>query len=378
MAVPIFNRLSSFAAYSPITTRAVCDWTVQAGDVIAITVDGEDYSLPVFRQTITWNGASAKVVYESTGAPARPIMSAVNRRIWNQKRAMHELNVTVEGFSSRIEDAEGNIASLDLTTAGLALAINESKLSFGADGLTVQGGGLRVKNKAGTDVFYADTNGNLRLKGSLEGVDGTFTNLICNGGEIDFRVSGSTKVGVGVDTIGNAGFVAFGPYEKLEYRGGVLRLLSQYGDLSLYGQTVEINSPRFPQISSSSGSANARLVFETGGYRLNLSTSLRSVKRNIRPINEPSLAAMIDETPAVTYESRIKAERGHAFYGFVAEDMEKRFPWLVEYIVRNGGYEIQGVQYDRVCAVLWADAQNTHAEMRSLRAELKEIKEKAI
>ena len=56
--------------------------------------------------------------------------------------------------------------------------------------------------------------------------------------------------------------------------------------------------------------------------------------------------------------------------------MEQEFPWLTEYC-RNketGMVEAESVSYDRVPAILWADAQKTHERLKTLEAELAEIK----
>ena len=182
-ATPVYNRLAAYAAFSPINAVAVCDWSIQAGDVIEIVLNGVTHKLPVYRQTIAWNGC-ARVVYESTGAEVRPVLDAVNRRLYRQNIAMHELTVNVDGISSRLTDAEGSITTLELTTDGLKLAVDANKLSFNADGLTIQGGGLVVKNLAGQNVLYADTEGNLTVNGKV----------IAKSGEVGGFVIGETTL----------------------------------------------------------------------------------------------------------------------------------------------------------------------------------------
>lgn len=102
-ATPIYNRLAAFAEYSPMSARAICDWSVQAGDVIEIVLDDTTYSLPVFHQEITWNGG-ARVVYESTGAELRSVVSAVNRRVYNQRRAIVTVDTKINGVKTRVID----------------------------------------------------------------------------------------------------------------------------------------------------------------------------------------------------------------------------------------------------------------------------------
>ena len=108
---PIYNRLAAFEAFSPIIAHAVCDWSIQAGDMITIVLDGVSYKFPIYCQTITWNG-SARVDYESSGSDGRPVMSAENRKDFQTKRAMHELVVDVNGIKSNM-----TLMADDITTA---------------------------------------------------------------------------------------------------------------------------------------------------------------------------------------------------------------------------------------------------------------------
>jgi hypothetical protein len=103
-----------------MTATAVCDWSIQAGDIISLMFGEETYALPVYRQTITWNGA-ARVVYENSGAANRQVMDAENRRIYQQKRAMHELTVNVNGYKIAHRRCRGQITTLELTTDGLKM-----------------------------------------------------------------------------------------------------------------------------------------------------------------------------------------------------------------------------------------------------------------
>ena len=127
LGVPIYNRLAAFAAFRPINARAVCNWAIERGDIIAITLNGVIHSLPLYRQVITWNGGGARVTYESTGSASRPVMTAANRRVFNQKRAIHEITVNVDGLKSRIENAEGDITSLNLTAQGLTTRVSNTE-----------------------------------------------------------------------------------------------------------------------------------------------------------------------------------------------------------------------------------------------------------
>ena len=66
----ILSKIKSFAEYNPAIITAVSDWTVEAGDIIKIQAHGKNFSLPIFRQTITYGGI-AVATYSNDGEENR-------------------------------------------------------------------------------------------------------------------------------------------------------------------------------------------------------------------------------------------------------------------------------------------------------------------
>ncbi len=168
MAQAIYTRLNAFAAYSPVSIKALCDPSVQAGDIISATVDGETRNIPVFTATIT----PTRATYGCTGSVARPVTSKEQRESWRAGRKYHDMTVDVDGLRSRIGNAEGNITSLELTAAGLKTRIENAEgditsLEATADGLDVRITGTEgeiTSLKATTSslgVQISNTNGNV-------------------------------------------------------------------------------------------------------------------------------------------------------------------------------------------------------------------------
>lgn len=168
MAQAIYTRLNAFAAYSPVSIKALCDPSVQAGDIISATVDGETRNIPVFTATIT----PTRATYGCTGNVARPVTSKEQRESWRAGRKYHDLTLDVDGLRSRIGNAEGDITSLELTAAGLKTRIENAEgditsLEATADGLDVRITGTEgeiTSLKATTNslgVQISNTNGNV-------------------------------------------------------------------------------------------------------------------------------------------------------------------------------------------------------------------------
>ena len=128
---PVASRLFAFAEYIPITTRCMCDWSIQAGDIITITLFGNTYEFPVFKQKIQWSGKSARVNYENTGNETRGVMSAENRKSFATDKAIHELEVTAELLRSAIKDTDGRQTQIlqtaeEMITTALQEYVKES------------------------------------------------------------------------------------------------------------------------------------------------------------------------------------------------------------------------------------------------------------
>lgn len=69
---PIYNRLAGFAPFYPATATCICDWSLQAGDIISLQTDSETtIPVPIYTQTISFSGLTW-VTYESTGEAVRP------------------------------------------------------------------------------------------------------------------------------------------------------------------------------------------------------------------------------------------------------------------------------------------------------------------
>lgn len=84
-----------------------------------------------------------------------------------------EEEVAIKPFDCR-NGVGPDLAELNVNAANIVAAIQETKLQFSADGLLVQNGGFRIQNNSGTDVFWADSDGDLTLTGTIEAENGYF------------------------------------------------------------------------------------------------------------------------------------------------------------------------------------------------------------
>lgn len=367
LGVPIFNRLAAYAAFSPIVASAVCDWSIQAGDIIEIVLNGVTYALPVYSQTIMWKG-NARVAYESTGAEKRPVMAATNRRVYAQKRAIHEVSETVDGLMRHLEDVDGNIADLELTTGGLALAINANKLLFNANGLTVEGGGLRIKNNAGTDVFYADINGNLTLSGQLSAVSGTFNQILSTGSNPYIRFGSNLEITEDYLEIANIylernlvmiGDSVFTPDTIQINAGAVTKVQIDASGMWLPGAQ---DTTRFYMNPPTGSGTAAHWVYRSaeGIYSLGIYSSSRKYKDDIRDLDVDAMGILMRLTPSWF---RYKTDDFNLM-GLIAEPTCEACADLVT--LRNG--EPDSVRYESVTTLLVAAVQELNNRVKELES----------
>lgn len=97
----IFAKASLFPAYSPISVRAEWYPEIKCGDIITVVNDYDEVkTLPIFSQTIKWNGFG-KVEYESTGGLVREIEPVQQRELEAIKKSMlrdTDLSTAVESY----------------------------------------------------------------------------------------------------------------------------------------------------------------------------------------------------------------------------------------------------------------------------------------
>ena len=124
-AQDLYNRLVAFPAYTPNSVDAVCDWSIEPGDIIQVVGgDGTTRTLPIFRMTLKWAGGWARATYECTGGTGRKPAPQSKRREFAAYRAYHKLEVDISGIKSEIGDVQGNVANLEITASELRTQIN--------------------------------------------------------------------------------------------------------------------------------------------------------------------------------------------------------------------------------------------------------------
>lgn len=150
LLTPIYNRLAAFAAYAPNSVEAVCDWALEAGDIIQVTGgDGETRALPIFRMVLRWAGGGVRATYECTGGTGRKPAPSAKRKEFALYRAYHKLEVDITGIHSEIGDVKGNVANLEITASSLTTRVENVEGEYSAITQTVSQLQTAVAGKIG-------------------------------------------------------------------------------------------------------------------------------------------------------------------------------------------------------------------------------------
>ena len=350
-------------------------------------------------ELITGNQGGYVVIHSSTGGKTpdeilimdQPdIESAVQVWRWNKSG----LGYSSSGYNGPYGLAmtiDGKINADFITTGGMDAARITAGILQSKDGrflIDLTANTISMKNKSGVTVFSFDGDGNLTISGTIYASAGEFTGKItANSGSIaGFTINGNNLSGSKVQLYSDNynGCIKLG---GIEISGGYNSMISDYlyvdggisaNDISMDSALIDdrifmYNPP------SAGGSSNVRLVQQADGrYSLGIISSSIRYKKEIHDIREyDSVSDRIDKVRAVTYTPKSGLDKGRYFYGFIAEELETEFPWLVDYQTDKETREVmaESVEYDRVPAILWADAQNTHKMLRDMENRIKQLEE---
>lgn len=343
-------------------------------------------------ELITGNQGGYVVIHSSTGGKTpdeilimdQPdIESAVQVWRWNKSG----LGYSSSGYNGPYGLAmtiDGKINADFIITGGMDAARITAGILQSKDGrflIDLTANTITMKNTSGNTVFAFDGNGNLTISGKITATSGSIAGFTIYGDRLQggnctlYSDYTNGRLVLGNTVLNGYGGMVAGLNCNAPFTATALGCDNRMacGELYLTGSSVYMGSLTARQVSYS---ANLRLDTDTGYlYRV---ISSKRYKRNIHDVREyDNVSDRIDRVRAVTFESKVSGDKGRSGYGFIAEEMEQEFPWLTEYN-RNketGMVEAESVSYDRVPAVLWADAQNTHKMLRDMENRIKQLEE---
>lgn len=349
-------------------------------------------------EAITGQQGGSVILHDTRGGNKPNELLFLDNDDISQAQKVWRFNLSGFGYSSNGYEGpfttaitrDGSIVADFITTGSMDAARITTGILQSKDGrflIDLTANTITMKKPGGNTVFSFDGNGNLTISGTIYANAGEFTGKItANSGSIaGFTINGNNLSGSKVQLYSDNynGCIKLG---GIEISGGYNSMISDYlyvdGGISANDISMDsalINDRIFMyNPPPAGGSSNVRLVQQADGrYSLGKISSSIRYKKEIHDIREyDSVSDRIDKVRAVTYTPKSGLDKGRYFYGFIAEEFETEFPWLVDYRTDKETREVmaESVEYDRVPAILWADAQKTHERLKTLEAELVELK----
>lgn len=88
--------------------------------------------------------------------------------------SLNNNNYKIINYISTRYGLNKDMAKLSLNANGIVAAIQSTKINFDTNGITIQNGGLTIRNNNEEEVLYADQDGNLIIKGTIQADNGYF------------------------------------------------------------------------------------------------------------------------------------------------------------------------------------------------------------
>lgn len=118
---------------------------------------------------------------------------------------------------------------------------------------------------------------------------------------------------------------------------------------------------------TTTSAANMAFVSNGNGYLVNLVSSSRKYKTNIKTVSSEDAIDIIKKINPVSYE---EIETGNKHYGYIAEEMSEVCPLLTEYDDKG---QPRSIQYDRVSVLLVRALQDVYSRLEKAEEKLQAL-----
>ena len=392
----IYEALIAYSpVHRPMSFEAECNWSIQAGDIIRVEDDdGVMRDMPIYAQTITWNG-HAEVTYESSGSRGRGMMTAVNREKLASGYSKYEIIKSIEGLTSevytydpvtgekvsKIKQIAGEIdmmvrsdeiiSAINLSEEGVK--IKAPKIEF--DGAVITNGTLKTGNWLFDSGGAKYENGSTRVNMSV--MSGDFV-----GGGTSVRAfygSSNCDVQYGADYGYNTfirskevTIVAHNNGDMQDYRMGTFSKYpgpKDYEDFTFYCNESESDDP-----AGNLGYAEQPwdTIYVNKCFRLSESTfSSRYVKHDVEEL--PEMGDLLDRLVPVSFKYNFRHVEDQVRYGLILEDAVKVLPVICnvpDYKEGSAEYTSEAtISYSDLIAPMLKEIQSLRRRVAALEGE---------
>ena len=230
----IYNKLNSAPTFHPASASLFTDWNIEAGDVVTVTNDGTNYSMPMYNVRLSWSG-DTKVEAESTGNEKRESLPALEKKYYGSYGSLASAKQSEDWYVAVSDDVNSVRADLVVTAS------------------TIMGEVTTIRGEYA--LFQVEAN---QIREAVGRMEGDYAEFILEANQLRSRVEGAE---------GNA-------TEAMQTANGLYATVS-----TIHGEVLELqatSSGLFARVTTAEGdigdlqfSANSfRAAIETADSRL--------------------------------------------------------------------------------------------------------------
>lgn len=139
MVRAIYGSVSALEAYKPISLVCFGDPSVESGDIIRVNINGTVYKVPIFQQTLTWNGGLWTQEISSFGLESRSslgqdVVDAFDEAETNSQNAERLENVELRTYNLENRYFDSGTITAQSVNANSTFTQN---ITFGVDFMAV-------------------------------------------------------------------------------------------------------------------------------------------------------------------------------------------------------------------------------------------------
>ena len=123
----VLEKMQATPTFRPMTADTFGDWSIEAGDIVSVDIDGKSETLPVFSSSMEWNGA-ARTTLSCSGNEERQILTKQERQSYSSIGGAYQ---AVEKLSKRTDFTNAVVFRDDATFYDQALFRSYAKIDTG-------------------------------------------------------------------------------------------------------------------------------------------------------------------------------------------------------------------------------------------------------
>ena len=147
----IYNKLNAAPTFHPASASLFTDWNIEAGDVVTVTNDNTNYSMPMYNMRLNWAGGT-KVDAESTGNEKRESLPALEKKYYGGSSGVRNTINENKEVWIEAEEAIGLLVGRVDDIEQSALYVNRNSITAVVGKFTIDGNNVKLASGSSLQV----------------------------------------------------------------------------------------------------------------------------------------------------------------------------------------------------------------------------------